>query len=87
MEEGGWYGSVGWESWLGLGVFSDLPDDKLHTGTGILTGAVPIHIVLDDLSEVVSHEVLQGALIGQAPVMWEQHSCVYHSAVDDFESQ
>lgn len=98
------------ESSLGLGVFSDLPDDKVHTGAGVLTGAVPIHyradtvsmaltsctsqpqpwarfltIVLDDLSEVVGHEVAQGALIGQAQAVREQHRCVHHCAVDDLQ--
>lgn len=77
----------GGESSLGLGVFSDLPDDKVHTGAGVLTGAVPIHIVLDDLSEVVGHEVAQGALIGQAQAVREQHRCVHHCAVDDLEGQ
>ena len=65
--------AVGRESSLALGVFSDLPEDKVHAGTGVLAGAVPIHIVLDDLSEVVGHEVPQRALVGQAQAVWEQH--------------
>lgn len=43
----------------------------------------PLTIVLDDLSEVVGHEVPQGALVGQAQAVREQHRCVYHGAVDD----
>lgn len=43
----------------------------------------PLTIVLDDLSEVVGHEVPQGALIGEAQAVREQYRCVHHGAVDD----
>ena len=51
--------------------------------------AAPAHhrplltVVLDDLSEVVSHEVPQGALVGEAQAVREEHGRVHHGAVDD----
>lgn len=44
-------------------------------------------VILDDLSEVVSHEIPQGALVGEAQAVWEEHRCVHHSAVDDLWEQ
>ena len=52
-----------------------------------LSLAPSLTIVLDDLSEVVSHEIPQGALVGEAQPVWEEHGCVHHSAVDDLWEQ
>lgn len=40
-------------------------------------------IVLNDLSEVVGHEIPKGALVGEAQAVWEEHRRVHHGAVDD----
>lgn len=46
--------AAGGESSFGLGIFSDLPDDKVHAGAGILAGAVPIHCRADMTSTVLT---------------------------------
>jgi hypothetical protein len=50
---------------------------------GRAPGRLLLTVVLDDLSEVVGHEVPQGALVGEAQAMREQHRSVHHGAVDD----
>lgn len=45
--------------------------------------APQLTIVLDDLSEVVGHEVPQGALVGEAQAVREEHRRVHHGSVDD----
>lgn len=52
-------------------------------GFGLAQPGLPLTIVLDDLSEVVSHEIPQGALVREAQAVREEHRCVHHSAVDD----
>lgn len=71
---------------LDLGIFLNIPDHQVHAGSGI-AGAVSIHIVLNDLSEVVSHEVPKGALVGEAREVREGHRCVHHSAMDEPQGQ
>nr|KAF6387420.1 hypothetical protein mMyoMyo1_007918 [Myotis myotis] len=71
---------------LGLGIFLNIPDHQVHAGSGIAE-AVSIHIVLNDLSEVVSHEVPKGALVGEAQEVWEEHRCVHRSAMDELQGQ
>lgn len=55
--------------------------------SGLAQPGPPPTVVLDDLSEVVSHEIPQGALVGEAQAVREEHRCVHDSAVDDLWEQ
>lgn len=48
---------------------------------------IVLTIVLDDAFEVISHQVLQGTLVGQTKAVRKHDGRVYNRAVDELQSR